>query len=195
MSRAQGCSAAPGLFFAFLRKRGGSMSESDQIDLIAELNEHVSDVHRVLSHRLREPTDISDVLQELWLKILTLPSTESIRHPRAFLLRVATNLAIDWLRRRSGDLQRRVELDDVAEQLSLLPNQETMVQARQELRLLDAAIDELPPKCRRAFLLHKLQHWSHKEIADHMGISQNMVEKHVMKALSHCRKRLAFATS
>lgn len=170
------------------------MNDLNQTDLAVELKAHVSDLYRVLSHRLIEPSDVSDVIQELWLKILTLPSTDSIRHPRAFLFRVATNLAVDWLRRRSADLQRHVELDDATDQLSLLPNQDTVVQARQELSLLDHAINELPPKCRRVFVLHKLKHWSHKEIAEHMGISQNMVEKHVMKGLSYCRKRLDLAT-
>ena len=170
------------------------MNELNQTDLVAALKGHVPDLYRVLLHRLIEPSDVSDVIQELWVKILTLPPTDSIRHPRAYLFRVATNLAVDGLRRRSADLQRHAELDDNTDQLSLLPTQETTVQARQELRLLDHAINELPPKCRRVFVLHKLKHWSHKEIAEHMGISHNMVEKHVMKGLSYCRKRLDLAT-
>ena len=170
------------------------MNDLNQTDLAVEFEAHVSDLHRVLSHRLIEPSDVLDIIQDLWVKILTHPPTDSIRHPRAYLFRVATNLAVDWLRRRSTDLQRHAELDDAADKLSLLPTQETMMQARQELTLLNHAINELPPKCRRVFVLHKLQHWSHKKIAEHMGISQNMVEKHVMKGLSYCRKRLDLVT-
>ena len=170
------------------------MNDLNQTDLVVEFKAHVSDLHRMLSHRLIEPSDVSDIIQELWVKIMTLPPTDSIRHPRAYLFRAATNLAVDWVRRRSADLHRHAELDDADDELSLLPTQETMMQARQQLRLLDHAINELPPKCRRVFVLHKLQDWSHKEIAAHMGISQNMVEKHVMKGLSYCRKRLDLAT-
>ena len=170
------------------------MSRSDSDDLVTALDEHLSDIRRAVSYRLVDPSDVSDVMQELWVKILTYPNSSSIRHPRAFLLRLAINLALDRLRRRWGDLQFRVDLDGMAEQLSIQPNQEARLQAWQQLQLLNEAIDELPPKCRRVFLLHKRNHWSHQQIADHLGITRNMVEKHVMKALSHCRKRLDLTT-
>lgn len=170
------------------------MSRSDSDDLVTALDVHLSDIRRAVSYRLVDPSDVSDVMQELWVKILTYPNSSSIRHPRAFLLRLAINLALDRLRRRWGDLQFRVDLDGMAEQLSIQANQEARLQAWQQLQLLNEAIDELPPKCRRVFLLHKRNHWSHQQIADHLGITRNMVEKHVMKALSHCRKRLDLTT-
>ncbi|MCE3223349.1 MAG: polymerase subunit sigma-70 [Nitrospira sp.] len=170
------------------------MDESDQTDLVLELESHVSDLYRLLSRLLTEPSDVSDVIQELWLRVLTLRSTHFIHHPRAFLFRMTKNLAVDRLRRRSAHLKGHAELEEVSDRLSVSPNQEATLQARQELTLLHHAINELPPKCRQVFVLHKLKNWSHEEIAQHMGISRNMVEKHVMKGLSFCRKRLDAAT-
>jgi RNA polymerase sigma factor (sigma-70 family) len=170
------------------------MKELQQTNLLIDFEPHVSELGRVLSQRLREPSDVSDVIQEVWLKLLTLPSALSIRHPRAFLFRIGMNLAMDRLRRHSAHVRRHAELDEDNDQLALLPTQEVTLQARQQLQLLNQAINELPPKCRRAFVLHKLKYWPHKEIAQHMGISQNMVERHVMKGLSHCRGRLNSAT-
>jgi DNA-directed RNA polymerase specialized sigma24 family protein len=40
------------------------------------------------------------------------------------------------------------------------------------------------------FLLHKFEQRSHAEIAAGLGTSKNMVEKHVIKAMAHCRKRM-----
>jgi DNA-directed RNA polymerase specialized sigma24 family protein len=43
------------------------------------------------------------------------------------------------------------------------------------------------------FLLHKFEGLSHADIATRLGISKNMVEKHIIKALAHCRDRLHHA--
>jgi RNA polymerase sigma-70 factor (ECF subfamily) len=69
-------------------------------------------------------------------------------------------------------------------------DQERTIAARQQVRMLYRAILELPPKCRQVFLLHKFKERSHAQIAAHLGISKSMVEKHIIKAMTHCRQRL-----
>ena len=54
------------------------------------------------------------------------------------------------------------------------------------------AIEALPPKCRRVFVLHKIHHLSHREISRVLGISGHAVEKHMMRALARCQS--AFET-
>lgn len=49
---------------------------------------------------------------------------------------------------------------------------------------------ELPSNCREAFLLRKLDGMAHHEIASRMGISKDMVEKHIVNAMKHCRIRV-----
>ena len=51
-----------------------------------------------------------------------------------------------------------------------------------------ALIDNLPPRCKEAFVLYKFEGLSHAEIAKKMGISINMVEKHIINALVICKK-------
>ncbi len=53
-----------------------------------------------------------------------------------------------------------------------------------------AALDELPPQCRKAFRLHKLDGLSHAETAAAMGISRSAVEKHISAALKFLLARL-----
>lgn len=60
--------------------------------------------------------------------------------------------------------------------------------AQQRVRRLIAAIEALPPRCQEAFILHKFDGLSHAEVAERMGISRNMVERHVMLAVLACRK-------
>ena len=62
---------------------------------------------------------------------------------------------------------------------------------RQRIAIVGRAIDGLPPRCRDAFLLCKRDHLSPAEAAETLGISRNMVEKHLRHALKHCRTVLA----
>ena len=60
----------------------------------------------------------------------------------------------------------------------------------QRLDLLQRALAELPAACRDCFLLRKLEGLSHPEIAERLGVSRSMVEKHIVNAMKHCRVRL-----
>lgn len=61
---------------------------------------------------------------------------------------------------------------------------------QQRLSHLAAALAELPPRRREAFVLHKFDGLSQVEVAERMGISLSMVEKHIASALLHCKRRL-----
>jgi RNA polymerase sigma-70 factor (ECF subfamily) len=63
------------------------------------------------------------------------------------------------------------------------PSPEEHVTARQELRVLHAAIEELPPRCRQIVLLRKVQGLSQKEVAKQMNISEVTVEHQVAKGI------------
>jgi RNA polymerase sigma-70 factor (ECF subfamily) len=55
---------------------------------------------------------------------------------------------------------------------------------------LAKVLAELPPKCREAFVLNRLEGWTQAEVAAHMGLSKNMIERYVMRAIEHVRDRL-----
>ena len=61
---------------------------------------------------------------------------------------------------------------------------------REELARVRRAVDELPPRCREVFLLHKVAGLSYKEIALQLGISKNTVMVHMVKALAFLERRL-----
>ena len=58
-----------------------------------------------------------------------------------------------------------------------------------------AAIDELPLKCRQAFLLHRNSGLSYSDIALELDVSVSSVEKYILQALKHCRAALATYTA
>jgi RNA polymerase sigma-70 factor (ECF subfamily) len=48
----------------------------------------------------------------------------------------------------------------------------------------------LPPKCREAFVLNRIEGWTQAEVARHMGLSKNMIERYVMRAIQYARDRM-----
>ena len=138
-----------------------------------------------------DPVDAEDIAQEAWLRLQRVRAPEQLENPRAFLFQTASNLVIDKLRRQ------RVESRYLAQEMVLhdalvpgTPTTEHAVEAQDELAAVLDAIDELPTKCRAAFVMHRGRGMSYPEIANALGVSISMVEKHVIFALKHCRKRL-----
>lgn len=166
------------------------MAEQDRSSLLRLLVAHYDELAGYLTRRLGSAGSASDVLHDTYLRLQALGAVPGLDNPRAYLFRIADNIALDRVR---ADLrrQRRFVHDETAEQRpSEAPSAEAVLEHKQRLRLLAAAIAELPPRCREVFLLHKRDGLSHGEIARRLGISRSAVEKHVMKALAHCRDRL-----
>ena len=56
---------------------------------------------------------------------------------------------------------------------------------------IDAAINELPEKCREIFVMNRYENLKYQEIADKLQISVKTVETQMSRALQHMRLRLA----
>lgn len=56
---------------------------------------------------------------------------------------------------------------------------------------IQRTIDQLPPRCREVFLLHRQHEMSYAEIAAYMGLSPRTVENHIARALRALRDGLA----
>jgi RNA polymerase sigma-70 factor (ECF subfamily) len=63
------------------------------------------------------------------------------------------------------------------------------------VEIVRCLIGELPPKCRRAFLLHRVHGAEFSEIAEEMGLSERMVRHYVLRAVLYCRAGLDAAQS
>ena len=57
-------------------------------------------------------------------------------------------------------------------------------------RLIDETLESLPEKTRTIFIMSRYENKTHKEIAEHLGLSTKSIEFHISKALGVLRKRL-----
>jgi RNA polymerase sigma-70 factor (ECF subfamily) len=180
------------LQFNYLAKR--LMTESAVQSLAQLVEVHYQELLQYITRRTGSESTAQEVLQETWIRANS-KSGELPDNPRAYLYRMANNLAIDLLRREktrsattatdtSDDL---VHLTDIP---SAAPSPEDAAISRQEIKALNAAVAELPEKCRQVFLYYRGQGLSMRQIADRLAISDKTVEKHIARAMVHCRKRM-----
>lgn len=157
---------------------------------------HHGELKRMAYGRLGDREAAADVVQDAFLRYAVMAQSErqaAIESPRQFLWRIVQNLIIDMARRR----RRRGEhvcIDDVAEELAdPAHSPERSLELEQQWRLLRQALAELPPNCRQALLLNRLDGLTHAEIAAQLGVSASMVSKYIMQALRHCHRRLGLS--
>lgn len=153
-------------------------------------HQYYAELLRFLTAKLGCREQAADVVQDTFVRIRCLKDLAAVAQPRAFLYKTALNLTVDLFRRQRIRSERITQLDATEDMPSAIPPQDVEVEAKERVRLLYEAITDLPPKCRQVFLLHKFMDIPHAEIANRLGISKNMVEKHVMKAMAHCRERV-----
>lgn len=153
--------------------------------LLASFERHYQDLLRFLFHRTGDVNDAADLAHDTYVRLSRV--TEAVENEKAYIFRVAGNLALD-MRRRAG---RRAtwlsdeELDEnVPEQM---PSQEQQVIDRDRLERLDTALVELPIKARLALLMLRVDGLPYVEIAARLGVSESMVAKYIMQAVRHCR--------
>lgn len=162
-----------------------------QEQLLAEAFESYRDeIRAFLRRRLGDVDDAEDLTQEAFLRAQRSGNVDRLENPRAYLFRIAENLARDLLRRRRlgvFDHSREVDTSEVAYPA---PSPEDRAQARQELAALSRAVAGLSPRVRQALILHKFCHLSYNQVATVLGISPKTVEKHLAKGIALCRAAL-----
>ncbi|RYY75386.1 MAG: sigma-70 family RNA polymerase sigma factor [Gammaproteobacteria bacterium] len=148
-------------------------------------NCHISLVS-FLRRRLRVGEDARDVAQEAYIRLMQYEGSKDVKSPESLLFRIAINIANDLGRAdKVRHLADHCDIDGL-EFDSGIASPEREVSASQQLDLLYATIEQLPPKCRQVFLLSRFQNMTYPQIAVHCGISVKMVEKHISRALAIC---------
>lgn len=131
-----------------------------------------------------------DIIQESFIILSREVKQQHIENPRAFLFRVAKNLAFDHLKHKKVTENYAQSQSPFLAASIETPSIEQVMENNQRIDALKQVINELSPLCRNTFILNKMHGMSYGEVAHYVGISESGVEKHIMKGLRHCRHRL-----
>jgi RNA polymerase sigma factor (sigma-70 family) len=155
--------------------------------LLAHYLRKRADLVRFFSLRTSSPTEGEDIVQEIYLKLAH--AKEEPENAAAYLYRLGTNVMLDRARAR----RRATTRDDAYYQVARVatyaddatdaPDPDAAIDARRRYTKVMAAVEALPPQCRRVFLMHKIDGLSYAEVAEKLDISRSAVEKHMIAAL------------
>jgi RNA polymerase sigma-70 factor (ECF subfamily) len=135
-------------------------------------------------------SDIDDLIQDAYCRLATLTSVDHIDRPGAYFMQIVKNAWRDGLRRA-----RVVRLENFTENASPIVEDEASgveatIFAREQLSLIEALLATLPERCRTIFTWKRMEGISQREIARRLGVSENVVENDVQKALRTIQRAL-----
>jgi RNA polymerase sigma factor (sigma-70 family) len=151
----------------------------------AEVQPHEAPLRGFLA-RIAHLSDVDDLVQESYLRLLKMREQGRLRSPRGLLFAVARNAAHDLFRRRGTSATSPITETEADCVLEEGPTTAEIVCRQQEVELLTAAIETLPERCRAVFLLRQFENLSQREIATRLGIAEHTVESQLTKALRRC---------
>lgn len=164
-------------------------------------------LHKYLSERIakgvmnivKDSDETDDIIQDAWVRYLRAKADTDqaeIENPQAFLRRIAINLALDRLRHRRrkntifADVTSSDHLDALEHMHNACVSAEDRVEYAITLRKVMHELEELPSKCRAAFMLSVFEGQTHLEVSRNMGMSVSMIEKYCRRALQNVRRNV-----
>jgi RNA polymerase sigma-70 factor (ECF subfamily) len=152
---------------------------------------HEADLRARLRRLAVPEEEISDIVQDAYLSITRLEGVDHILNGRAYFFTTARMALLQRVRR-----ERIVRIDSLTELEALTladeyPGPERQVSARQELARVRALIEALPERCREIFELRRIHGLRPREVAEQLGISEDIVDQQTRRGLKLILKTLA----
>jgi RNA polymerase sigma factor (sigma-70 family) len=180
--------------------RAGRMTASQEKDISAVFRRERGRLRNFIRKRVANESDAEDILQEVFSELVeSYWLMRPVEQVGAWLFRVARNRITDLFRKtktepRGAEAAAADEEDGLGGLEELLPSPEMGPEAAYArgvlLDELEAALEELPPAQREAFVAHALEGRSFKELAGETGVSVNTLLSRKHYAVLFLRQRL-----
>lgn len=140
--------------------------------------------------QVRDRDAAADIVQESYARVLAMEQARApIAEPRALLYQTARHVMVDQYRRAQLRTHEDLHaLDETAQPPGPAHEEpDALLSSAQAMAAYASAIEALPLRCREAFMLHVFDDMPYAQIAQRMGISLSMVEKHIARGRLACR--------
>jgi RNA polymerase sigma-70 factor (ECF subfamily) len=138
---------------------------------------------RYFRRRVQNFAEIEDMVQDVFARMVTRDSAEPVEHLGGYVLKTASSVLTDWIRRRSSHaaslhvpFEPELHGEDDVDPARILGG-------REELQAATMVLLQLPERTRTVFILRRLEGQRFQDIAAHLGISVSAVEKHMVRAI------------
>jgi RNA polymerase sigma-70 factor (ECF subfamily) len=173
------------------------VKDGDGASFTELLDKHRSPVVHFLYRMIQDHSVSEELAQEVFLRVYRSRNTyEPTAKFTTWLFRIATHLALNWLRDGKHERgQERLDDDSGDGPVRQVPDRETTVEQKMlyEVRLEEVrrAISALPEKQRAAVLMHKYEEMEYSQIAKALDCSESAVKSLLFRAYETLRARLA----
>lgn len=155
--------------------------KGDRAAFGALVRRHQDRIYRHLLHLTGSREEALELAQEVFIKAWeALPAWRPDAQLHTWLYRIASNVALDVLRRRK--VVQFVALEDDWDAPADAPGPEAQLQAKQGMRALDAALARLAPEQREIILLREVEGLSYGELAASLDIDEGTVKSRLARA-------------
>lgn len=144
---------------------------------------HEGILMRYLRRVRTNPADVAEMRQDIYVRVYESAAKALPAAPKAFLMSTARHLVVDRIRH-----ERVVSIDFTQDfdALNVLVDEgspEQRVGARQELRRLSDALDQLSEQCRAVVWLRRVEGLSQREVAERLRMQEGTVASHLCRGL------------
>lgn len=147
-----------------------------------------------LHRNWRRKDDIPDLRNDIYVQVYEAALRQIPDKPQQFVIVTARNLLINRLRReRIVPMEAMADLDALEVALDALTPERTTI-ARDELRLLQRALERLPRRTREVIVMRRVEGLSRAEISLRLGISEETISAHVTDGMRALTEMLFGAT-
>ena len=165
------------------------MSDSTRAQLKQLLVAHYTALRRKLEFVSGSKDSAADALHETWVRLETMAEAGPVANPDAYLIRMATNVAIDQHRRERRHLHEE-EVTELFKTPDDLADPARILAARREVEALEEVLRGLTPRRRAILLAARIDGQLNPEIAERFGLSLRVVERELSHALKYCNERM-----
>jgi len=137
-----------------------------------------------LRRRVRSSVDAQDLAQETYLRLLRADDLTQVRNPLAYLLQVASHVALEWRDRQSRS-DSMVALDEDMLVDGQLPELE--LDARLSQQRLEQTLSSVSPMMRAVLLLRLRDERSNQAIAAELRITDRQVRRYLARGYERLR--------
>lgn len=135
---------------------------------------------------------VQDTFITLWNKRNELADDSNLS---AYLFTVAKNNCLYKLRdqryRQKLFSTNTLDQNELDLNMDVLSTLDSSAYTFEEInRIIEKTLEELPPQCRKVFVLSRFEEKKNREIAEELNISVKMVEKHISKGLKKFKESL-----
>lgn len=164
-----------------------AFSKGDQkaFDLIYE--RYATGLYKRLLYVLKDPDEAEEILQNVFLKLWsTKENLDADKNLGVYLFKIAHSSAIDLIRRniRTQRVQENLWYRDNGIEHSV----EELYLDREEWKIIESAIDNLPPQRKIIFTLCKLEGKSYEEVSEQLAISPSTISNQLVLAMKSIKK-------